>query len=73
MQLRLHEANVRCCLCPASVYYRQDDPLQLEDHLRTEHNVQTDLSFIIGGCLMNSAEREAVFNVVKDREPNVER
>jgi len=73
MQLLLHEANVRCCMCSASVYYRNDDQLQLLDHLRSEHNVEADINFIVGGCLMNGAEREAVFNVVKDREPNVDR
>ena len=71
--MQILETNVRCCICSTSVYYRKDDQLQLLDHLRSEHNVEGDIDFIVGGCLMNGAEREAVYNVVKDREPNVER
>ena len=45
----------------------QDDRLQLQDHLRSEHETEDEegLEYLIAGCLMNSEERQAIVNVVK--------
>ena len=45
----------------------QDDRLQLQDHLRSEHETENEegLEYLIAGCLMNSEERQAIVNVVK--------
>jgi len=66
--------TVCCFLCKATVFYQKDDRLQLQDHLRSEHETEDEegLEYLIAGCLMNSEERQAIVNVVKDREPDNE-
>ena len=62
--------NVSCFLCKAVIFYQKDDKIQLTDHLRSEHTADDGIEYLIAGCLMNSDEREAIVNVVKDRDPH---
>jgi len=62
-------ARVQCFLCSASIVYSQDDQARLLDHLRSEHSAESGEFYLIAGCLMNPEEREAIVNVVKNREP----
>lgn len=59
-----------CFLCKALILYHKDDKLQLLDHLKSEHTADDGLEYLVAGCLMNSDERQAIVNVVKDREPH---
>ena len=60
--------RVQCFLCSAKIFYGQNDQERLRDHLRSEHSIDTGLDYLVAGCLMNDEEREAIVNVVKDRE-----
>ena len=52
------------------VYYEKEDKLQLTDHLRSEHQAEDGLDYLMAGCLMNEDERKAIVNVIQDREPH---
>ena len=52
------------------VYYEKEDKLQLTDHLRSEHQAEDGLEYLMAGCLMNEDERRAIVNVIQDREPH---
>ena len=64
--------RVQCFLCSARILYGQNEQEILRDHLRSEHSVETGENYLIAGCLMNLEEREAIVNVVKDRELGVD-
>jgi len=61
---------VTCFLCSASVYYEMRDKSSLQNHMTIEHNAFSGTDFLLAGCTMNNAERLAIVNVVKDREPS---
>ena len=63
------EVRIQCFLCSARISYQRDDTTSLVDHLRSEHNADSGEDYLIAGCLMNPEEREAIVNVVKDRQP----
>ena len=73
MKKMTERENVHCFMCNATIFYQKAEPLQLEDHLRSEHEAEEGLEYLIAGCLMNSQERRAIASVVKDREPAVSR
>ena len=66
------EIRIQCFLCSARILYQRDDTVALLDHLRSEHSVDSGEDYLIAGCLMNQEEREAIVNVVKDRQPDTE-
>ena len=64
--------RAQCFMCSARILYGHDDQTVLRDHLRSEHSVDTGEDYLIAGFLMNQEERDAIFNVVKDRESGLE-
>ena len=66
------EVRIQCFLCSARIFYERGDTSALVDHLRSEHSADSGENYLIAGCLMNQEEREAIVNVVKDRQPDTE-
>ena len=66
------EVRIQCFLCSARILYEKKDTTALLDHLRSEHSADSGENYLIAGCLMNPEEREAIVNVVKDRQPDTD-
>ena len=66
------EVRIQCFLCSARILYDRADTSALLDHLRSEHSADSGENYLIAGCLMNQEEREAIVNVVKDRQPDTD-
>ena len=53
------------------VAYSKDDRTRFNNHMNIEHGISHSLSFILAGCLMNEEEREAVANIIEEREEKI--
>ena len=63
--------TIECILCKGLVAYSKDDRTRFNSHMNIEHGISHSLSFILAGCLMNEEEREAVANIIEEREEKI--
>ena len=63
--------TINCILCKGLVAYSKDDRTRFNSHMNIEHGISHSLSFILAGCLMNEEEREAVANIIEEREEKI--
>ena len=60
---------VQCFLCDTFISLKNGEST-LQSHMNQEHNASFGMDFLYAGCIMNEEERDAMINVVEDRQPH---
>jgi len=60
---------VQCFLCESLINTKTGEGM-LQSHMSLEHNAAFGMDFLFAGCIMNEDERNAMVNVVEDRQPD---
>ena len=66
--MSLPEDTLCCLLCQAVIGYADENSNQFYNHMKYEHEITSNVEFLLVACLMDNEERDAVQSVIAAKQ-----